>query len=517
MKTLALLFAAVFSLSAADLYRLSGTVFNATTNAPFPRAHVVITKARSSRSVAIMVTGDNGRFSFDLPEGKYTLRAGTRDLHQIYGLPRPDATVGSSVFVGPRQDTSALAFRWFPPVAIAGKFVDADAEPVENALIQLVRSSVTAGRRVTATSAWAYTNDLGEFRFGPIVAGSYYLTANGEPWYLQPAFPGQTATNARPPSYRTVHYPNALDPGRAEVLSPKPGEEIRADFTLSEVPGATVTVNYKSPPGFTGTIALIAAGIGSSEAFQRQTNAYGNRQVLTGVPPGSYTVRVSGSSGNVSMAGRQPVDVNGADVSAEVEVRPFASVSGRVQFPKSPGKAQGSFFVALAYDATTGALSTAVRADGSYSFPGAASGKYRVVLRGPGYFASEVRVEGADFRGGVVTLDNGQTATISIVASDEMGSLKGTLTQAGKTVIGAMVVLAPTAGSADTLYRGFQTDSDGSYDFQNVRTGEYFLFASPDPDIEYTNPKAVQPYLKGARLVRVTRQAATQEDIGVDQ
>jgi hypothetical protein len=517
MKTLALLFVAVFSLSAADLYRLSGTVVNAATNAPFPRAHVVITKAGSSRSVAIMVTGDGGRFSFDLPEGKYSLRAGTRDLHQNYGIARPDASVGSSVFVGAGQDTSALVFRWFPPAAIAGKVVDGNAEPVENALIQLVRSSVTAGRRVTATSAWAYTNDLGEFRFGPIVAGSYYLTANGEPWYVQPAFPGQTPTNVRPPSYRTVHYPNAIDPARAQVLSPKPGEEVRADFTLTEAPGATVTVNYKSPPDFTGTIALIAAGIGSSEAFQREARAYGNHQILTGVPPGSYTVRVSGSSGNVSMAGRQPVEVNGADVSVEVEVHPFAAVSGRVQFPNSAAKPQGSFFVALVHDATPGSLSTVVRPDGSYSFPGAASGKYRVVLRGSGYFASEVRVEGADFRDGVVSLDNGQTATISVVASDEMGSLKGTLTQAGKTVAGGMIVLAPAAGSTDNLYRGFQTDSDGTYDFQNVRTGEYFLFVSPDPDIEYTNQKAVQPYLKAARQVRVTKKAATVEDIGLRQ
>ena len=334
---------------------------------------------------------------------------------------------------------------------------------------------------------------------------------------MQPAFPGQTPANVSSPSYRTVYYPNTFDPGRAEVLSPKPGEEIRADFTLTEAPGATVTVNYKSPPGFSGTIALIAAGIGSSEAFQRQTNAYGNHQILTGVPPGSYTVRVSGSSGNVSMAGRQAVDVNGADVAVEVEVRPFAAVSGRVQFPDSPVKPQGSFFVALVHEETPGTLSTVVNADGSYSFPAAVSGKYRVVLRASGYFASEVRVEGADFRDGVVSLDNGQTAAISIVASDEMGSLKGTLTQAGKTVVGAMVVLAPATRSGDTLYRGFQTDSDGTYDFQNVRTGEYYLFLSPDPDIEYTSPKAVQPYLKGARLVRITRKAITVEDIGVSQ
>jgi hypothetical protein len=517
LKTIALLFVAVFSLSAADLYRLSGTVFNAATNAPLQRAHVVITKPGSSRAAGFMVTGAGGRFSFDLPEGKYSLRAGTRDMSQVYGLPRPDATVGSSVFVGPGQDTSALAFRWFPPAAIAGKVVDGNAEPVENALIQLVISSVLGGRRVTATSAWAYTNDLGEFRFGPIAAGSYYLTANGEPWYVQPAFRGQTPANARPPSYRTVHYPNVLDPGRAEMLSPKPGEEIRADFTLTEAPGATVTVNYKSPPGFSGTIALIAPGIGSSEAFQRQINAYGNQQVLTGVPPGSYTVRISGSSGNTSMAGRQHIEVNGADVSADVELRPFAAVSGRVQFPNSTGKPQGSFFVALVHEETPGALSTVVSADGSYAFPAAVSGKYRVVLRASGYFASEVRVEGSDFRDGVVSLDNGQTATVSIVASDEMGSLKGLLTQAGKAVVGAMVVLAPATESASTLYRGFQTDSDGTYDFQNVRTGEYFLFASPDPDIEYTSPTAVHPYLKGATQVRITRKAVTLENISLSQ
>ena len=512
MKWFLLLFLSACCLPAADTYRLAGTVVYASTNAPFPQAHVVISKTGSTRAVATMITGGDGRFSFDLPQGKYYLRAGTRDSHQIYGMPRPDASVGSSVFVGPGQDTSQLIFRWFQPAAIGGRVLDGNGDPVENALVQLVRSSVVAGRRVTATAGWAYANDLGEFRFGPLAAGSYYLTANGQPWYARPVLPGQPASHSLP-SFRTVHYPNAIDPAHAEALALKQGDDVHVDFTLTEAPGATVTVKYNQIPGFSGTVGLIAEGIGTSDAFQRETRTYASQQVMAGVPPGKYTVRVSGSSANTSMAGHQEIDVNGTDTTVEVSVKPFATFSGRVQFPDM-ARPTGSLLVALVRENMPGSIATTIHPDGTFSFPAAAAGIYRIVLRTPGYFASAIQVQGTQFQDDILTLDNGQTVTATIAASDEMGSVKGVLTRAQKPVVGSMVVLVPVSEAADrTMYRGFQTDSDGSFNFENVRTGDYLLFASPDADIEYTNRKAVLPFLGQAKPVRIARKAATAQDL----
>ena len=61
-------------------------------------------------------------------------------------------------------------------------------------------------------------------------------------------------------------------------------------------------------------------------------------------------------------------------------------------------------------------------------------------------------------------------------------------------VSGVQAMLAPRRGSPDPGdYRAYQTDGDGSFDFKNVRTGDYVLFAVPQLDLEYANPAVVKP------------------------
>ena len=63
-------------------------------------------------------------------------------------------------------------------------------------------------------------------------------------------------------------------------------------------------------------------------------------------------------------------------------------------------------------------------------------------------------------------------------------------------VPGVLVLLTPASGSADSaMAHVFQTDSDGSYDWANVRAGDYVLFALAQLDLEYLNPAAIRPYL----------------------
>ena len=61
-------------------------------------------------------------------------------------------------------------------------------------------------------------------------------------------------------------------------------------------------------------------------------------------------------------------------------------------------------------------------------------------------------------------------------------------------------------------YRGFQTDSDGSFDYQNVRAGEYILFAVERLDLEYGNPSVVRRYLASGQRVRITAHAVVVEN-----
>jgi 5-hydroxyisourate hydrolase-like protein (transthyretin family) len=497
--------ATVLCSPAQDLYRVAGVVIDTQTGTPLPRAQVMVRKTGSTQKVASLNTGDDGKFAFNLPLGKFNIYAGTRDVLQTLGLHSPSSNVGTSVITGPDRDTGNIVFRWFPRAAISGKILDESGEPVESALVQLLRSTVSAGRSVASNAGWTRTDDRGEYRFGLVRGGSYYLAVTAEPWYAKANIAGQpdTATSV---AYAAVYYPNTPDISRGAALVLTPGNDARTDSTLSPVTGATVTVPHDVKPGMTGTLSLLTEGIGGSEAFQRQENFYGSmaRQNVSGVPPGHYVVRIAGSSANVDYSARQPLDVNGSNVTVELAMRRAPTVTGTIQF-KNPSAKRGSLFARLIRNDTNSVLATAVHADGSFTFPSVAAQRYRFAIgNSDGLFASEIRVEGADIRDGVMDFVEGQSVTLRIVASDETGRVKGFAMQGGKPAAGVMVVFAlATESAGQATNRGFFTDTDGSFDLEALRSGDYLAFATEDAEIEYQNPAATRPYLAIAKPIHV--------------
>ena len=84
-------------------------------------------------------------------------------------------------------------------------------------------------------------------------------------------------------------------------------------------------------------------------------------------------------------------------------------------------------------------------------------------------------------------------------------AVTGTVTLAGEPLAGVLALLAPRKESANPLdYRGFQTDSDGSFEFEGLSAGDYVLIVLEDWfDFEYANPASVGPYLETGRSVRL--------------
>ncbi len=529
MKCFAALFLSVVSLSAADLYRVAGTVINAQTGAALPHAEVYAYAAGASKPAARLMTAD-GRFSFDLPQGSYALRAGTRTNAQVYGSRNPDEAFGSAVIVGPGHDTANLTFRWYPASAILGRIVDTSGEPVENALVQLVRSSVVGGRRITLTARWTRTNDLGEYRFGYIPGGArYYVAVTGKPWYS--ANNPLASAEERPEAFIPIYYPNTADVSRAAPLTLNSGEEVRADFTLTPTIGATVTVKHDAPGGTKGTLSLMSDGIAGNEGFQEQealvelppgvpaaeTSPPAFTQRFTGVPPGRYVVQVVGKNGTTDLGARKTIDVNGSDVTVELALHPFATVSGTVHFKNPGAKPPASMLETLVREGNTGTVGAAVRADGSFVFPSVPMGSYRPAIRAAaGIFTSGIEVTGARFHDGVLDLSEGDSATISVTASDESGGLSGFVMNGDQPLEAVLVVLAPAADAEKTAsYRGYQTESDGSFDFKNIPAGRYLLFAVDDTALEYANPDVIRPWLASAKPVTIETHGTSSERISL--
>jgi hypothetical protein len=163
-------------------------------------------------------------------------------------------------------------------------------------------------------------------------------------------------------------------------------------------------------------------------------------------------------------------------------------------------------------DETTGvARAATIDGSGAFSVDNIPPGRRRVqISNADGFFAVSIAAEGAPLSGPVIEIAPGAEVHLTVVAGDDVGIVKGFAMNADQRMAGVLVGLAPREESSDPGdYRGFQTDSDGSFDFQNVRAGDYILYAIDRLDVEYANPAAVRPYLPSGKPIRVVAHEST--------
>jgi hypothetical protein len=494
-------------IAAAQTFPVAGIVVDSETGSPVRRVRVVL----STRPQMTMVTGEDGRFSFPAPKGKFSFFGERLGWRQPFG-----GGFGSAVITGPDQDTAHLVFKWYTPGAIYGRVVDDRGDPVANALVQLIRNPMINGRRHASTGAWERTDDRGNYRFGPVASGVYYLIATGEPWYTQMlrfnrnVARGQDAAPNEPtPGYAPCYYPNAADARGASPLVVKAGAESSADFTLRTITGANLRFTCASQPRCSGLVSLYGEGINGVESVVQQGYVQLGR-AMEGVPPGHYTVHYEGM--------RKPIDVDAGDRTIELAPQPAPSVSGKVVFQNPNVKPKRTLYVRMVNQDTGFAVARAMDADGGFSWANLAIGKYRAEIgSAEGFFAVQTSAEGAVVADGVVDVIEGASVRLTITATDETGRFKGFVMTGDKPVPAALVVLAPLHDSNESAaYRGFQTDSDGSFDFQNVRAGDYYAFALDSTEgLEYANPAVIRPYFANAQKIRVEAHQTGQQNLSL--
>lgn len=264
-------------------------------------------------------------------------------------------------------------------------------------------------------------------------------------------------------------------------------------------------------------MSLYLQGIGGAETLQGSTFIHNSPQeglnapkIPAIVPPGRYSVRYVTPQGSM----HKTVEVGTADVTVEVTPRPAPSIVGKVAFANPP---RSTVYLRLINEATGSAIARAVDRDGSFTWNSVGVARYRPLLGGTdGLFIAQIAVEGAANKDGVIDIVDGSVIKMNIAASDQTGRLKGFVKTGDRPVPAALVVLAPRVPSTDPhVYRGFQTESDGSFDFTNVPAGDYLLFAMDRVDLEYTNPEAVGPYLARAKPFRIEPHGVYTETISL--
>jgi hypothetical protein len=500
---------------AAQTFRVAGTVVDSESGKPLNRTRVVLTDGPVGE--LSVVTAPDGRFSFDVPQGKYTLLAAHRDWGEPYGQILPSNDSGAAIITGPDRDTSHLEFRFRAPVAIHGKVVDQNGDPIPSATVELFLQSVVAGRKRLRSLGTGESDDFGEYSWSSLNAGTYYLSVTGEPWCLFDEvariqlLEADAMALAQP--YALSYYPGTDDANAAVPLVLRPGAEVQADFTLHPASSAILRFSCPNVDLCGGWVDLYAMGPGEAQALVSTT--YLRRDpVIHSVRPGRYTIRYTSEEGNT----RKVIDVSNGEVSIYLEPKPAPTLLGKVSFQNLGERPRHKIYVNL-LDEDTGKPDTLILGpDGVFSWPMVTASRGRLFLSGEdGFFIAQMKVDGANVKDGVIDFPDGAAARVELLASNETGTLKGLVkNENDEPASSVLVVLVPVTASSDARQPlAFQTDSDGSFDCPNVPIGDYALFAVQNPELEYANPESIHPYLPAAKRVRIEPHTTRTEDIGL--
>jgi hypothetical protein len=524
---------------AAPTFRVAGIIVDATSALPIPHAEVSLSAEDSEDEVVF--SGEDGRFVFtSIAAGRYPLAAyAHRYIHESFNQ---HGTLSTAILVGPGLDTEHIIFRLHRQAVITGRIYDEHGEAVRSAQVFLFGSH---GVREKLMFAGAPPNELGEYRFAAVPAGKYAIAVSAHPWYqrsqLRYASPQdaqqqstiyagnsvrRSGASSNPPTdpaldmvYPTTFYPGVTDEHAASEIAVVPGDTVQADVQLQAVPSVHVRVRHVSgddpSPAFNVSQMLFdSLSLPVSVAFAEV--APGEFEV-SGLPPGSFSLRiVSGneSESNSSIPLVNLLDGQSLDLSSTSS---FASLSGRVTFPRGEGVPARTYV--FLFNEQLQDISIPVEKDGSFSMPSVPLGSYKIAVNMNvplSTFVDVTSAAGAATDGRTVTLSSAGDAQLNIRVSHGVAQLSGFARLNNQPCPGVMVLLVPASGrNLDDDVRIDQSDSDGSFSFLRVRPGNYFVLAIDNAwDLNYDNAPDLAPYLPKAVPIQLA--AGDRKDQSID-
>lgn len=496
-------------------FSITGTLVSSANGAPIQHGHLTATfvpragaSNRQSPSPIGPVDADNsGRFSISVPSaGMWRLVASARGyVTQAYD---EHESFSSGIVLTAASPAIELRFQLSPEAVITGNVLDEAGEPVRNARVSLLAlpvpgpDSVQPPARARASVA---TDDRGSYEFDDLPPGDYRVNVQAQVWYAMAAQQrGFNAGEQAPldPSldvtYPLTWYPGTDNSAEAETLSLRAGDSRQVDFQLLPIPSvhlrilpdAAAMANGRRIQSYPMIERLSAGGGVGFAPFSTRMDPQGGIDV-GGLAPGRYEVRMQGPGQTIRPAlievtagSAQTLDMSTATTMASVSIHidgiPEADANSvRVSLvdPESGRNAtregSGAYFL-------SGALLRQRRATTARHTIEVPPGRYEVVLNGkPNLYLTGITAQSAEAAGRFVTVPSG-TSTLNLHVADGRATVTGIATMDGKPSVGAMVLLVPaTLGSPDgvNIIRRDQTNTDGSFDLNDVLPGQYILVA----------------------------------------
>lgn len=459
----------------------SGTVVNALTGEPIPRAMVSLPGANVGAA-----TDAEGKWSVTNATCGNTFaqaqKEGFAPATQTRALAASRQGMIQLVSGSPVNDVKLLLM---PSGSISGSVRDTDGEPVAPAQVRLMRVNVQAGRRVLSNQGLTSTDLDGNFRIN-LTPGRYVVCADSSR-ITYPVGGGEAMV------YREACFPGPVESGLSNAMLVEAGQEVRTAFTLTATRGVRVRGSISGAPAppdgpsraTLANVQLLRLGGGGGK---------GGRVMRDGtfefdsVQPGSYILRATFPGEG------QPGAAPSAQVKIEVGDRDLDNI---VLAYEAPGTIAGSVRYELSQTGPSAGTKPPVNvqlmqgAPGTvffgpipqaqwdadhmnFTFPGVAPGEYRLNanVNGPGIYVKSGTLHGQDVVNRAFAVD-GSAGPIDIVVSDDTGSLDAMVNDADGEPAASSILLLSASGQHRILSSG----DDGHGSAKNVPAGDYLAWA----------------------------------------
>jgi hypothetical protein len=498
--------------------RIEGVVVSIT-GEPVPRAQVrlqgqlLVQGGQPVQPASFAVTSDDaGKFVIpDIDPGRnYQLSAQRPGfIPGRYGARTASGPATPLVLDG-GQALTGLTITLTPQGVISGRITDVNGDPVQGAMVMLLRRMYTVAGRTLMPQNTNATNDQGEFRIANLVPDRYYLLVQDR----------AVMTGNAPAAQRVnipTYYPNAeagqevrnleirLRQGRAFTVR---GKAVTPDGAPIP-PGTAVLAQQPNP----GTVAVVSQ-LGLGQSTIRPEGTFEIRNLRSG----SYVVQVAARTGGPTLTGRTDVIVSDADVNGvTIPLGPGATITGHMRLENGelnkvlppPMNTNAVAGVPFRVDEASGGLAALgirpgillsersgaqglparaaeLKQDASFQVEGLGPVKYglNVVALPQGMYVKSVIFNGTDVTHSEIDLSAGTGGTLEILLSNQAAEVTVSVrTDGNQPTSGRTVTLwpqTPDLGSPNGGLFNTVTDQNGSARFANVPPGIYYAAAWED-------------------------------------
>lgn len=509
------------SVTPAGGYRIAGVVYDASSGQTLPGARISLGGTGGDqipdRSV---LTGPEGKFVFErLAADKYQV-FGEAVGYPAQGFDQHEAPFFTGVVVGPNNSADHLVFRLQRGSSISGVVTDEFNDPVEHAQVMLFLRGMQDGKLSTHFAREIQTDDLGEYKFGSLMPGTYFVGVYGKPWYAHSTLELAAQTQASASrqvidnmkrldvAYPLTFYSGATDSNDATPITLHAGDRESADIGLHSVPTATLIV--KSVTQKNGQVAFVRLSqqvFGDFDvptAFEQRNR--GEDMLFTGIAPGTYQAHITlpNTQGErvqeIEVSGDTVIDPDTISSAGSCSIKGLARVSGQATLPHD-------LVIFLRPEKVEAGPGTRIDdKTGEFSFEGLRPGTYDVsIANANGIYLLDMAASNAKVNGRKLTITGTATVELAVMLGKGLGEVQGTALRDGKGVGGTMILLTPVHGETSyELDRRDQSDSDGTFALHRIVPGKYYVLSIDGGwDLEWGKAEVLKPYRAKATTIDV--------------